>query len=136
QLTALAERIHVEIVVQGLLAAAWLGAALLAAWAVGLARLPVMGAQVGILLLLAVDLFAHNGGLVPVAPRALMENEPPLARFLRQTPGLFRVLHVDTPERQHQVLERASSPFAPAIAAWYRTLLLPNTGVEYGLAEL
>jgi hypothetical protein len=85
--------------------------------------------------LLLADLFVHNGGLVPVAPRGLMEAEPPLARVLRQEPGLFRVLYVDTPERQHQVLERAHSPFASSIFVWYRSLLTPNTGMEFGLAE-
>jgi hypothetical protein len=112
QLASLSERVHVEIVVQGFMTTAWLGATLIAVWTVGVSRLPAGLAQGGLLLLLLADLFVHNGGLVPVAPRPLMEAEPPLARFLRQEPGLFRVLYVDTPERQHQVLERARSPFA------------------------
>ena len=136
QLASLSERVHVELVVQGFMAVAWFGAALIGIWAVGASKLHAVLAQGGLALLLLADLFVHNGGLVPVAPRGLMEAEPPLARFLRQEPGLFRVLHVDTPERQGQVLERASSPFAPSIAAWYRSLLAPNTGMEFGLAEL
>jgi hypothetical protein len=135
QLAALSERVHVEIVIQGVMTAAWLGATLLAVWAVGVSRLPGGLAHGGLLLLLVADLFVHNGGLVPVAPRPLMEAEPPLARFLRQEPGLFRVLYVDTPERQEQVLERARSPFASSIVAWYRSMLAPNTGMEFGLAE-
>ena len=117
--------------------AAWLGVTLLAVWAVGVSGLNVGLAQAGLVLLLLADLFVHNGGLVPVAPRSLMEAEPPLARVLRQEPGLFRVLYVDTPERQGQVLERARSPFAPPIAAWYRSLLTPNSahGVRAGRAR-
>src|SRR5262249_35692159 len=65
----------------------------------------------------------------------LREAEVPLARVLQGEPGLYRVLHLDTGERQHQVLERARSPFAPAIVAWYRSMLVPNTGMEFGLAE-
>ncbi|HEX2501004.1 MAG TPA: YfhO family protein [Methylomirabilota bacterium] len=135
QLAALSERVHVEIVVQGLTAAALYGGTLIALWAVGLSGLPAAAAQGGVLLLLLADLFVHNGDLVPVAPRSLLAAEPPLARFLRQEPGLFRVLYLDTPERQQQVLERARSPFALPIVLWYRSLLLPNTGVEFGLAE-
>lgn len=135
QLASLSERVHVEIIVQGFMATAWLCATLLAVWAVGLSRLPAVLAQGGLLLLLVADFLVHNGGLVPVAPRPLMEAEPPLARFLRREPGLFRVMYVDTPERQHQVLDRARSPFAPSIMAWYRSLLVPNTGMEFGFAE-
>ena len=135
QLASLSERVHVEIVVQGFMTTAWLGATLIAVWTVGVSRLPAGLAQGGLLLLLLADLFVHNGELVPVAPRRLLDAEPPLARFLRQEPGLFRVLYVDTPERQDQVLERARSPFALPIVLWYRSLLIPNTGMEFGLAE-
>ncbi len=135
EMTALATRVHWEMVVQGFMAAAWLGITLLALWAVGMSRLNVALAQAGLILLLLADLFVHNGGLVPVARRSLLETEPPLARVLRQEPGLFRVLYVDTAERQGQVLARARSPFAPSIIAWYRSLLAPNSGMEFGLAE-
>ena len=135
EMAALSARVHWEMVVQGFMTAAWLGVTLVAVWAVGLSGLNVALAQAGLVLLLLADLFVHNGGLVPVAQRSFMEAEPPLARFLRQEPGLFRVLYVDTPERQEQVLERARSPFAPSIVAWYRSLLAPNSGMEFGLAE-
>jgi hypothetical protein len=136
EMAALSARVHWEIVVQGFMTAAWLAVTLLAVWAVGVSGLNVALAQAGLVLLILADLFAHNGGLVPVAPRSLVEAEPPLARVLRQEPGLFRILYVDTPERQGQVLDRAGSPFAPAIVAWYRSLLAPNSGMEFGLAEL
>jgi hypothetical protein len=135
EMAALSPRVHWEMVVQGFMTVAWLGATLLAVWAVGLSGLNVGLAQGGLALLLLADLFVHNGGLVPVAPRSLMEAEPPLARVLRREPGLFRILYVDTAERQGQVLDRARSPFAPSIIAWYRSLLTPNSGMEFGLAE-
>ena len=135
EMAALSERVHWEMVVEGFTAAAWLGITLLAVWAVGVSGLNVTLAQAALVLVLLADLFAHNGGLVPVAHRSLIDGEPPLARFFRQEPGLFRVLYFDTAERQSQVLERARSPFAPSIVAWYRSLLIPNSGMEFGLAE-
>jgi hypothetical protein len=136
QLALLSARVHVEMIVQGFMTAGWLAVTLFGLWTLGLSRLHAGLAQGALILLLLADLFVHNRGLVPVAPRGLMESEPPLASYLRQVPGPFRVLYVDTPERQQRVLERAASPFAPTIAAWYRSLLMPNTGIDFGLSDL
>jgi len=126
---------HDQAWTQGLVALGLLAVTLLVLYGLSDGQFPDWLAQGVLIVLLTLDLLAHNGALVALAPRAVFDEEPPLARFLKADPDLFRIQHVETQEQQAFVWAQTRAFFHPENYRWYRSVLAPNTAMEYGLSE-
>ena len=132
----LASYVRTQIIAGGLVAVGLLVATLLLLSSLLRRRLSPRLVQGALLVLLTADVAVHNAHLIPLAPRELLEGDPPLARVLKSDRSLFRVYRLETREEDETILGQGKSIFDLAIYRWRLATLYVNTGMEHGLSEL